>query len=93
MFLLVASDLCSSWSFGFDVQTIDGHDFDAIEAAFNHARTVKGKPSAIVIKTTKGKDVSYMEDNAGWHGKAPNDAEYEQAMNELKAKLAEVEAM
>ncbi len=80
-------------AFGFDVQTIDGHDFDAIEAAFNHARTVKGKPSAIVIKTTKGKDVSYMEDNAGWHGKAPNDAEYEQAMNELKAKLAEVEAM
>ncbi len=80
-------------AFGFDVQTIDGHDFDAIEAAFNHARTVKGKPSAIVIKTTKGKDVSYMEDNAGWHGKAPNDAEYEQAMTELKAKLAEVEAM
>ncbi len=80
-------------AFGFDVQTIDGHDFDAIEAAFNKARTVKGKPSAIVIKTTKGKDVSYMEDQAAWHGKAPNDAEYEQAMNELKAKLAELEAM
>ena len=49
-------------------------------------------PSAIVIKTTKGKGVSYMENNAGWHGKAPNDEEYEQAMNELKAQLAELEA-
>ena len=79
-------------AFGFDVQTIDGHDFDAIEAAFAHARTVKGKPSAIVIKSTKGKGVSYMENNAGWHGKAPNDAEYAQAMAELKAQLAELEA-
>ena len=79
-------------AFGFDVQTIDGHDFDAIEAAFAYARTVKGKPSAIVIKSTKGKGVSYMENNAGWHGKAPNDAEYAQAMAELKAQLAELEA-
>ena len=79
-------------AFGFDVQAIDGHDFDAIEAAFNHARTVSGKPSAIVIKSTKGKGVSYMENNAGWHGKAPNDAEYAQAMSELKAQLAELEA-
>ena len=79
-------------AFGFDVQAIDGHDFDAIEAAFAHARTVKGKPSAIVIKSTKGKGVSYMENNAGWHGKAPNDAEYAQAMAELKAQLAELEA-
>ena len=79
-------------AFGFDVQQIDGHDFDQIEAAFNHARTVKGKPSAIVIKSTKGKGVSYMENNAGWHGKAPNDAEYAQAMSELKAQLAELEA-
>ena len=71
---------------------IDGHDFDAIEAAFNNARGTKGKPSAIVIKSTKGKGVSYMENNAGWHGKAPNDAEYEQAMSELKAQLAELEA-
>ena len=71
---------------------IDGHDFDAIEAAFAKAREVKGQPSAIVIKTTKGKGVSYMENNAGWHGKAPNDAEYEQAMTELKAQLAELEA-
>ncbi len=79
-------------SFGFDVQAIDGHDFDAIEAAFQHARTVKGKPSAIVIKSTKGKGVSFMENDAGWHGKAPNDAEYAQAMSELKAQLAELEA-
>ena len=79
-------------AFGFDVQAIDGHDFDAIEAAFNHARTVSGKPSAIVIKSVKGKGVSFMENNAGWHGKAPNDAEYAQAMAELKAQLAELEA-
>ena len=78
-------------AFGFHVEVIDGHDYDAIEAAFNTAKTVKGKPSAIVMKTTKGKDVSYMENNAGWHGKAPNDAEYEQAMTELNAILAELE--
>ena len=79
-------------AFGFSVQEIDGHDFDAIEAAFNKARETKGMPSAIVIKTVKGKDVSFMENDAGWHGKAPNDAEYAQAMTELKAKLAELEA-
>ena len=79
-------------SFGFYVQQIDGHDFDAIEAAFANARATKGKPSAIVIKTVKGKGVSYMENDAGWHGKAPNDAEYAQAMAELKAQLAELEA-
>ena len=80
-------------AFGFSVQEIDGHDFDAIEAAFNKAKETKGVPSAIVIKTVKGKDVSFMENDAGWHGKAPNDAEYAQAMTELKAKLAELEAM
>ena len=79
-------------AFGFHVQAIDGHDFDAIEAAFAAARQVTGKPSAIVVKTVKGKGVSYMENQAGWHGKAPNDAEYEQAMTELKAQLAELEA-
>ena len=78
-------------AFGFHVEAIDGHDFDQIEAALNTAKTVKGQPTAIVMKTTKGKNVSYMENNAGWHGKAPNDAEYEQAMNELKAILAELE--
>ena len=78
-------------AFGFHVMAIDGHDFDAIEAALNEAKTIKGQPSAIVMKTVKGKDVSFMENNAGWHGKAPNDAEYAQAMGELKALLNELE--
>ena len=79
-------------AFGFEVKAVDGHNFDELEAAFAQARETKGKPFAIVMKTTKGKDVSYMENNAGWHGKAPNDAEYEQAMAELKAQMAELEA-
>jgi transketolase len=79
-------------SFGFDVQTIDGHDFDAIEAAFEHAKTVKGKPCAIIAKTVKGKGVSYMENQVGWHGKAPNDEQYQTAMQELKAVLSGLEA-
>ncbi len=78
-------------AFGFDVQAIDGHDFAQLEKAFDHARSVKGRPSAIVMETTKGKGVSFMENDAGWHGKAPNDAEYEQAMAELRAALAQVE--
>ncbi len=78
-------------AFGFHVEVIDGHDFDQIEQAMNTARTIKGQPSAIVMKTTKGKDVSFMENNAGWHGKAPNDAEYEVALTELKAILAGLE--
>ena len=78
-------------AFGFHVVAIDGHDFDQIEAALNEIKSVKGKPGAIVMKTVKGKDISFMENNAGWHGKAPNDAEYAQAMAELKAKLAELE--
>ena len=78
-------------AFGFDVTAIDGHDFDQIAAAFEKAKTVKGKPSAIVMKSVKGKCVSFMENQAGWHGKAPNDAEKEQAMNELKAILAGLE--
>ena len=79
-------------AFGFEVMEIDGHDFDQIEAAFEKAKATKGKPFGIVMKTIKGKDVSFMENNAGWHGKAPNDAEYAQAMAELKAQLAELEA-
>ncbi len=78
-------------AFGFEVEVIDGHDFDQIEAAFAKAKEVKGKPFGIIMKTVKGKGVSYMENQAGWHGKAPNDAEYEQAMTELKASLAELE--
>ena len=79
--------------FGFHVEAIDGHDFDQIEAALAAAKAVKGKPTAIVMSTVKGKDVSFMENNAGWHGVAPNDAQYEQAMGELNAKLAELEGM
>ena len=78
-------------AFGFHTVAIDGHSFDEIEAAFENVKSVKGKPSAIVMKTIKGKDVSYMENNAGWHGKAPNDAECEQAMTELKAILSKLE--
>jgi transketolase len=78
-------------AFGFHVVAIDGHDFEQIEAALNEIKSVKGKPGAIVMKTVKGKDISFMENNAGWHGKAPNDAEYAQAMSELKALLAELE--
>ena len=79
-------------AFNFDVQTINGHDFDAMEAAFAHARSVKGKPSCIIAHTMKGKGVSYMENVAGWHGKAPNEAEYKEAMAELQAALAGLEA-
>ena len=80
-------------AFGAEVVEIDGHDFGQIEAAFEKARATKGAPTAIVMKTVKGKGVSYMEGQAGWHGKAPNDEEYETAMSELKAQLAEVEGM
>ena len=80
-------------AFGWNVVEIDGHDFDQIAAAFAQARETKGVPTAIVMKTTKGKGVSFMENQAGWHGKAPNDEEYEKAMAELKVQLAEVEGM
>ncbi len=80
-------------AFGFHVEAVDGHDFEALEAAFRKAKEVKGAPTAIVMSTTKGKGVSFMENNAGWHGKAPNDQEYAKAMDELKALMAEVEGM
>ena len=80
-------------AFGFEVAEIDGHSFEEMEAAFAKARETKGVPFAIVMKTTKGKGVSYMENQVGWHGKAPNDEEYAIAMKELKAQLAELEAM
>ena len=78
-------------AFGFNTLAIDGHSFEEIEAAMENAKATKGKPTAIVMKTTKGKNISFMENDAGWHGKAPNDAEYEQAMGELDAILAELE--
>ena len=80
-------------AFGIETMEIDGHDFEQMEAAFDKAGDTKGRPFAIVMKTVKGKGVSYMENQAGWHGKAPNDEEYEVAMRELSAHLAEVEAM
>ncbi len=78
-------------AFNLHVIEIDAHDFDAIEAAMNEARSTKGMPTAIVMHSTKGKGVSYMENQVSWHGKAPNDAEYAQAMAELNAALAELE--
>ena len=71
-------------AFNFHVINIDGNDFDQIDAAFKEAKTVKGQPTAIIAKTLKGKGVSYMEGQAGWHGKAPNDEEYKIAMEELE---------
>ena len=79
-------------AFGLFTEEIDGHDFGQIEAAFARAKENKGVPTAIVMKTTKGKGVSFMEGKAGWHGKAPNDEEYATAMSELGAALAEWEA-
>ena len=72
---------------------VDGQDFDALDAAFAQAKSVKGRPFAIVMKTVKGKGVSYMENQVGWHGKAPNDEQCEVALKELNAELARLEAM
>ena len=85
-------DVCSPYpidkkfeAFNFHVINVeDGNDFDQLKAAFDEAKTVKGMPTAIIMKTVKGKDVSFMENNAGWHGKAPNDEEFAIAMEELK---------
>ena len=71
-------------AFNFHVINIDGHDFDAIDAAFKEARETKGQPTAIIAKTIKGKDVSFMENQAGWHGKAPNEEQHAVAMSDLE---------
>ena len=71
-------------AFNFHVITIDGNDFDQIDAAFKEARATKGMPTAIIAKTVKGKGVSYMENQVGWHGVAPNDEQYAVAMEELE---------
>ena len=88
-------DVCSPYpidkkfeAFNFHVINIDGNDFDQIDAAFKEAKATKGMPTAIICKTVKGKGVSFMENNAGWHGKAPNDDEYATAMADL-AKIDE----
>ena len=73
-------------AFGYHVITIDAHDFEQIENAFAEAKAVKGKPTAIVANSVKGKGVSFMENQVKWHGSAPNDAQYEQAMAELSAR-------
>ncbi|MBQ7134340.1 MAG: transketolase [Ruminococcus sp.] len=78
-------------SFGFNVLNIDGHNFDEIEAALNNARATKGVPTAIIAKTVKGKGVSFMENQVGWHGKATNAEEYEIALKELDAQIKELE--
>lgn len=78
-------------AFGWHVININGHDFNEMEKAFNEAETVMQKPTLIVMRTTKGKGVSYMENGVDWHGKAPNDDEYAAAISELKANLAELE--
>lgn len=78
-------------AFGWNVINICGHCFDEIEKAFDAARACKGKPTAIIAKTVKGKGVSFMENQVSWHGSAPNAEQYAQAMEELKAQKAEVE--
>ncbi len=79
-------------AFGWNVIQIDGHDFDQIDAAFTAAEACKGKPTAIIAKTVKGKGVSFMENQVGWHGKAPNAEQYQQAMDELDAAIAALNA-
>ena len=71
-------------AFGFEVYEVDGHNIDELIITFQKASTIKGKPTAIIAKTIKGKGVSFMENQAGWHGKAPNEDEYKLAIEELK---------
>ena len=78
-------------AFGWHVITMDAHDFDDIDRAFTEAESVKDKPVAIIQKSVKGKGVSFMENQVGWHGTAPNKEQYEQAMSELNAQLKELE--
>lgn len=92
------SDVCSPYpitdkfaAFGWHVIEADAHDFDSLERAFDEAETVSGKPSVIVQKSVKGKGVSFMEDQVSWHGTAPNDEQYAQAMAELNDTLKSLE--
>ena len=77
-------------AFGFEVICIDGNDFNQIKEAFDKAKTVKGKPTLILAKTIKGKGVSFMENEVSWHGKGPNDEEFEKAMAELEKAGGEI---
>ncbi|MBQ1372129.1 MAG: transketolase, partial [Oscillospiraceae bacterium] len=78
-------------AFNWHVIKIDGHNYDQIIAALTEARQTKGRPTAILMTTVKGKGVSFMEDKAGWHGKAPNDEEFAIAKAELEARIKELE--
>lgn len=90
--VMPSEPLDKKWeAFGWNVIVIDGHDINAISDAFDAAAQCKGKPTMILAKTVKGKGVSYMENNAGWHGKAPNDEQYEIGRAELEAALKELE--
>ena len=71
-------------AFNFNVQVINGHDFDEIRKALDNAKTTKGMPTAIIMNTVKGKGVSFMENAVNWHGAAPNDEQYKQAMEDLE---------
>ena len=90
--VMPSEPLDAKWAaFGWHVIKIDGHDYGAIQAAFDEAKTVKGKPTVILAKTVKGKGVSFMEDDAGWHGTAPKTEQYEQARAELEEAIARLE--
>jgi transketolase len=90
--VMPSEPLDQKWAaFGWHVVKCNGHDYADIQRAFDEAKTVKGQPTVILAATVKGKGVSFMENNAGWHGKAPNAEQYEQAKAELNAKIAELE--
>lgn len=89
--VMPSEPLDKKWAaFGWHVISCDGHDHAAMEAAFHEAGNVKGQPAVLLLKTVKGKGVSFMENNAGWHGKAPNAEQYAQARDELRARIAEL---
>ena len=77
-------------AFGFHVISVDAHDFEALEKAFDEAKSVKGKPTAIIAKSVKGRGVSFMENQVSWHGSAPKDDQYEQAVAEIKAAMEQI---
>lgn len=79
-------------AFGWNVICTDAHDFNALLDAVNKAKATKDKPTAVIMKSVKGKNVSFMENEAGWHGSAPNEEQYNQAVSELDARIAELEA-
>lgn len=79
-------------AFNWNVIVTDAHDIAALDDAVKQAKATKGKPTVVIMKSTKGKGVSFMENQAGWHGSAPNQEQYEQGLSELNAKIAELEA-